>query len=368
MRIAMLGTRGIPASYGGFETCVEELGARLVARGHEVWVYCRTPHITYPGTHYKGMNLIKLPTIQNKYLDTLPHTFLSTLHVILSPVEIVLMFIAANSPATLLPRLARKKVILHVDGLDWQRAKWPPLAKKYIQWAEYVATVLPNALVTDSPIIQEYYLKKYKKPTTYIPYGTEIYSMPPGQCLQQFGLQPRGYVLFVGRLVPENCVHHLIEAFKGLKTNLKCVIVGDASYEEQYMRELKAMAAPNPNVIFTGYLFGPGYQELSSNAYLFVETSEVGGSHPALIEAMGFGNCVVINDTPYNLQVSGEAGFSYQGALGAASLREQLQQLIDNPALVEAYREEARRRAQEHYSWDKVTDAYEKLFWEVLTE
>lgn len=364
MRIAMLGTRGIPASYSGFETCVEELGSRLVKRGHQVTVYCRSHHMRYQDSHYKGMRLIQLPTIQNKYLDTIVHTFLSALHVLPRPYDIVLIFIVGNSLVSFIPRLGGKKVVLNVDGLDWRRQKWPLWAKRYIQWAEFLATRLSNEMVTDSGVIERYYLERYRKCSTRIAYGSDVTPLPPGEHMARLGLEPRRYILFVGRLVPENCAHHLVKAFEGLDTEMKCVIVGDAPYAEEYISSLKA--TPDPRVIFTGYLFGEGYRELSSNAYLFVETSEVGGTHPALLEAMAFGNCVVVNDTPQNLEVIGEAGFNYSGERGAESLRERLQALLNDPQMVEEYREKALQRAGEHYSWEKVTDDYENLFQRLL--
>lgn len=364
MKIAMLGTRGVPASYSGFETCVEELGSRLVQRGHEVTVYCRSHHARYEGQYYKGMRLIKLPTIQNKYLDTIVHTFLSALHVLPRPYDIVLIFIVGNSLVSFIPRLGGKKVVLNVDGLDWQRQKWPYWAKVYIRWAEFLATKWPHEIVTDSRVIERYYLNRYGRSSTYIAYGSEVSPLPPGEHLARWGLEPCRYLLFVGRLVPENCAHHLVEAFQGLRTDMKCVIVGDAPYAEEYISSLKA--TPDERIVFTGYLFGEGYRELNSNAYLFVETSEVGGTHPALLEAMAFGNCVVANDTPQNLEVIEEVGFSYQGNQGAESLRERLEMLLSDPSLVEEYRGKARRRVEAHYSWEKVTEDYEDLFRRLL--
>ncbi|MBI2845911.1 MAG: DUF1972 domain-containing protein [Chloroflexi bacterium] len=364
MKIALLGTRGIPASYSGFETCVEELGSRLVAQGHQVTVYCRAHHIPYREPTYKGMRLIILPTVRNKYLDTIFHTFLSSLHAFFQPYDIVLMFISGNSLVSFIPRLSGKKVVLNVDGLDWKRQKWPSLAKKYIQWAEFLATKLPNVMVTDSRVIQEYYRQKYGHNAPYIPYGSEVQSLPPGQYLLRFGLQPRRYFLFVGRLVPENCAHHLVEAFSGMNTDFKCVIVGDAPYAEDYIRGLKATT--NPNVIFTGYLFGEGYRELGSWPYAFIETSGVGGTHPALLEAMALGNCVVAHNTPENLETIGDAGLAYDGAVGAASLRQVLQRLLAEPTLVEEYRAKARARVQAYYTWEAVTNAYENLFRNLL--
>ncbi len=361
MKIAMLGTRGVPASYSGFETCVEELGSRLAQRGHQVTVYCRSHHIAYDQPTYKGMRLVKLPTIANKYLDTIIHSLLSSMHALAQDYDVALYFIAGNSLVSWIPRLAGQRTLLNVDGLDWKRAKWPPLAKRYIQFAERMSTVLPNAIITDSRVVQRYYMETYGASSTYIAYGSDLPRRPAGPTLAHLGLAPHSYVLFVGRLVPENCAHHLVEAWRSLDTEMKCVIVGDASYAEDYKAELRRLAGGDARIIFTGYVFGEGYWELSGNAYAFVETSGVGGTHPALVEAMSFGNCVVVNDTAENLETIGHAGLWYDGWRGAVSLAPVLRTLLDTPALAEVYRQAAAQRASTVYSWEAVTDAYEAL-------
>ncbi len=366
MKIALVGTRGIPASYSGFETCVEQLGQRLAARGHQVTVYCRSHHIHYPHSTYLGMRLVKLPTIPNKYLDTIVHTFLSLLHACFQTYDGVLVFIVGNSSLLWIPRLRGQKVVINVDGLDWKRKKWPSLAKAYLRWTERLATRLPHALVTDSRVVQQYYLEQYRAQSLYIPYGANIQRQPPGEWLARFGLEPRRYVLFVGRLVPENCPDHLVDAFAGLDTDMHCVIVGDAPYAEDYIRTLKSTS--DSRVVFTGYVFGEGYRELCSNAYAFVETSGVGGTHPALLEAMALGNCVVVNDTQENLETISQAGLGYSGQRGVTALRDVLRKLITEPATVEMYRERAVSHVQEHYDWDKVTDQYEQLFQQLISD
>jgi glycosyltransferase involved in cell wall biosynthesis len=368
MKIALLGTRGIPASYSGFETCVEQLGQRLVERGHDVTVYCRNHHINYPHPTYKGMKLIKLPTITNKYADTIVHTFTSSLHALFQGFDVALYFIAGNSPVAWIPQLAGVKTVLHVDGLDWKREKWPTLAKKYIQLAEWLAPRLPNAYLTDSRVVQAYYQERFRHKPLYIAYGSELETVPAGETLGQFGLEAGRYLLFVGRLVQENCVHHLIQAFRQLDTEMRCVIVGDAAYSHEYIAWLKAQAEGDERIVFTGYVFGKGYRELGSHAYLFVETSGVGGTHPALIEAMALGNCVVVNNTPENLETMGGMGLAYDGAVGGESLREVLRPLLQNPALVTNYQTQAQQYARTHYSWESVTDAYEALFNRLLAE
>jgi glycosyltransferase involved in cell wall biosynthesis len=355
----MLGTRGVPASYSGFETCVEELGARLAERGHQVTVYCRVPHVAYSGASYRGMRLVKLPTIRSKHLDTIVHTLLSSLHALVMRYDIALYFNVGNSPVTWIPRLAGQRVVLNVDGLDWKRKKWGRVARWYIRSCERWATRFPHCIVTDSRRVQQYYRECHGADSTYIAYGAEPMSVPPGPHLERHGLDPLRYVLFVGRLVPENRAHDLVEAFRDLATDLRCVIVGDAPYAAAYIRSLRATA--DPRVVFTGYLFGDGYRELVSNAYCFVETSEVGGTHPAVVEAMAAGRAVVVNDTPENVETIGDAGFSYAGEMGAAGLRTVLERLLKDPALVAEQGAHGRERARALYTWESVTDDYERL-------
>ena len=359
MKIAMLGTRGIPSSHGGFETAVEQLSVRLVERGHEVVVFCRPHMIHYDGSVYKGVQLIKLPTIANKHLDTFVHTGISTLHLMIHRCDVALFFVAGNSPFCFLPRLVGIPSAINVDGLDSKRAKWNRVAKLYLRFAEWLAPKAATETIADSRVIQRYYKERFRADSVFIPYGASMELVPGSEWLDKFNLKSREYVLFVGRLVPENCAHVLIEAFRGLKTDKKLVIVGDAPYADEYIKKLKSEAGED--VIFTGYLFGDGYRQLSQNAYLAAVPTIVGGTHPVIVESLAAGNCVVVSDHPPNLEVIGDAGVSFSASRGAIDLREKLQMLLDAPDLVAAYRDKARLRAQEYYNWDTVTDKYENL-------
>lgn len=360
----MVGTRGIPASYSGFETCVEEISARLVERGHQVTVYCRSHHITYSGATYRGARLVKLPTIRNKYLDTIVHTALSCLHLFGHRHDVVMMFIAGNGPMAILPRLAGMPVALNVDGLDWQRDKWPGPAKRYIQLAEWLATKFPNAVVTDSRTVQRYYQQRFGLATTCITYGATARHLPPGETLARLGLEPGRYILYVGRMVPENCADHLIDAFAALGDDLppgmKAVIVGDAPYAAEYIAALRARAGER--IVLPGYVFGEGYWELNSNAYAYAFTSGASGTHPALLEAMACGNCVIANATPTNAETGGDAVLYYDGTLGATDLAAQLRRVFTERELPDRYGAWAAQRVAERYNWDRITDEYEILF------
>jgi len=363
LRIAMMGSRGIPASYSGFETCVEQLSVRLVERGHHVTVYCRSHHIKWPEKTYKGVRLVKLPTIASKHLDTIAHTFLSMLHGEFRRYDAVYICGVGNGPLAGIPRLAGKPTAINVDGADWERDKWGGFAKRYLQTSERLATKLASCIVSDSHVVEKYYQDKFNAPSVFVPYGSDVPHLPPGETLQRLELKPDGYILWVGRLVPENNAHDVIQAYQqlgGLATGLQLCLVGDAPYSSDYKEELKRKAGPG--VVFAGYVFGDGYHELGSNARIYAFASGVGGTHPALLEAMAFGNCVVVNDMAANMETIGDAGLPYAGDKGATDLARVMAQAIADPALVEEYRKRAAHRAKTVYSWDVVTDQYERLF------
>ncbi len=354
-----MGIRGIPANYGGFETFGEELATRLVRRGHEVTVYGRSNTIEYEGNTYKGVRLVILPTLANKYFDTVAHTFLCVLHSLFQSYDAVLICNSANSSFSFIPRLVGQKVALNVDGLEWQRAKWNAIGKAVYRLSEFLATFLPDHVVTDSITIQSYYKKKFGRDSTFIPYGAPEQRVSTDEVLKKYGLKSRGYVLFVSRLEPENNAHVVVKAYEKTKSDMPLVVVGDAPYNEKYISDLKS--TKDPRIIFTGYVFGSGYHELQSHAYCYVQATEVGGTHPALLEGMGYGNCIVANTVPEHLEVLGEAGVYFE-AKKIQTLTDALQTLLDNPKTVQLHREKAAARARQRYSWDGVTSDYEKLF------
>jgi glycosyltransferase involved in cell wall biosynthesis len=363
MKIAILGTRGIPASYSGFETAAEQLAGRLTERGHEVVVYCR-PHVVDPSLRqYRGARLVHLPTIRNKYLDTFTHTLLSALHTARKErPDVALFFIAGNSPLCLVTRAAGIPTVINVDGLDSDRRKWPRLAKAYLRAAERTAPRWADEAITDSHAVAEVFERRYGERIGVIPYGVEAPDYQGEATLRRLGLEKRKYVLFVGRLEPENNPHLLVDAFARLDAErargMKLVVVGGAPYADEYIRQV--MRRADPRVIFPGYVFGRGYWELQRHAYLFCAPTEVGGTHPVILEALAAGNCVLVNDHAPNAETVGDAGLYFSGREGVASLAAALERLLDDPGVVEDYRDRALERAR-RYSWDAVADRYEAL-------
>jgi glycosyltransferase involved in cell wall biosynthesis len=364
MRIAMIGIKAIPANFGGFETAVDEISRGLVRRGQDVVVYNRSGMSTQAGGDYEGVRLVNLPTLRSKNLSTIAHAFLSTLHVLFHPVDVVHYFTTGSTIFAPLPKFMGMKTVCSVDGTDWQRSKWGIFARWYLRLSERLAVWFCDGLVADSREVERYYQQRYGISSCFITYGMRESRHEGCQWLQRFGLKSREYVLFVGRLVPENNVHHLIRAFECAGTDKKLVIVGDDPWEKEYVRALKSTR--DPRVVFTGGVYGEGYEQLQRNAYLFVLPDEVGGTHPALVEAMGFGNCVLVNDTPSNLEVVGDAGFPYRGTEGAQDLCRRLQFLLENPETVSQYRSKAKQRARANYSWDDVINDHSKLYRKIL--
>jgi len=359
MRIAILGTRGIPASYGGFETFAEHLATRLVARGHDVTVYCRAHYVSPRQLEYHGVKLVVLPTIRHKYFDTVVHTFLSALHSVSGRYDAALICNCANAPFSPILRLTGTPVAINVDGLEHKRKKWGWLGRRYYRFAEYLSTLLPNEMITDAQVIQDYYLARHNASSTMIAYGSEVERRPARETVRKWRVEPNRYVLYVSRLEPENNAHLVIEAFKKVRTAYRLLIVGDAPYAEQYINSLKARARGDKRIIFTGFVFGQDYRALQQNAYCYIHATEVGGTHPALLEAMGYGNCVLTLATPENIEVVGEAGVPY---IDEFDLAEKLQRVLRDGSLVQAYRNRAQQRVQSHYDWEAVVDQYEQLF------
>jgi glycosyltransferase involved in cell wall biosynthesis len=363
MKIAILGTRGIPASYSGFETVVEQLASRFTERGHEVVVYCR-PHVVDPRLqNYKGAQLVHLRTVQNKYLDTFVHTALSAVHAArVSKPDVALFFIAGNSPLCMITRRASIPAVINIDGLDSDRRKWPALAKAYLRFAERTAPRWADQAFTDSHAVAESFERRYGQRIGVVPYGVDDPGYAGTETLERLGLEPRKYILFVGRLEPENNPHVLVEAFSRIDTararGMKLAVVGGAPYADDYIRQVRRSA--DPRVVFPGYIFGQGYWELQRHAYVFCAPTEVGGTHPVILEAMAAGNCVLVNDHRPNVETVGDAGIYFSGRLGVPHLVAQLDRLLDDPKLVEEYRGRALTRAR-MYSWDAVTDQYERL-------
>jgi len=357
MRVAILGTRGIPARYGGFETFAEELSAKLVQAGHSVFVYCRgRPQ----EAKHRGVSLVYIPAIRHKYLETVAHTCVSTFHLLFHRADVALYCNAANAIFTFLPRFFGIAVVLNVDGIERKREKWNRLAKLWYLISERLATLLPTAVVTDAEAIAAYYLERYGQTTRFIPYGAETGKVDSAGVLRELGLEPGRYFLYVSRMEPENHALEVREAFEKTATAMKLALVGDAPYAADYIRRVHE--TKDSRIVLPGAIYGLGYRELGSHCFAYIHATTVGGTHPALIEAMGRGALVLYRDTAENAEVASGAGIAF----GPHDLPEKIAAAI---AMSDSERNELRIRAVERvrrrYSWEAVAAAYERLFIEV---
>jgi glycosyltransferase involved in cell wall biosynthesis len=359
VKIALVGTRGIPAAYSGFETAVEHLAGRFGARGHEVVVYCR-PHMVERRERHAGARLVHLPTVRSKFLDTLAHTALSTAHLaVRERPDVAVYFIAGNAPVVPLARLAGVPALLQIDGLDSERAKWPPAARAFLRLAERMAPAAATLTVTDSESVAHAYESRYGRRVAAVPYGAELPDPGGTAWCERLGVEPGRFVLFVGRLVPENNAHLLVRAMRSApasETGWPLVVVGGAAYAERYGAALRAEAGPD--VRFPGYVFGEGYAELVHRCGLMCVPTEVGGTHPVIVEAMAAGAPLLVSDHPPNLEAVGDGAASFPLSGGAEALSREIAALVASPGRRSELARAAAARAAERYSWDVCAERY----------
>jgi glycosyltransferase involved in cell wall biosynthesis len=308
---------------------------------------------------HRGVELVVLPTIRHKYLDTPVHTLFSCLHAFSRRYDAALLVNSANAVFVPLLRLAGTPVALNVDGLEKRRAKWSWPGRLVYALSERLATFLPNRLVTDAEVIQRYYLERYGVESTVIAYGVDPRPLPPGPRMEQLRLISRQYLLYVSRFEPENNPHVVAEAYRRVGGDLPLVMVGTAPYATEFIRRFTRDA--DARILFPGPIYGDGYRELLSHAFAYIHATDVGGTHPALVEAMGYGNCVVVNDTPENREVTAE-GALYFRADEPDSLVAQLERLRQDTELAKSLRDQAAERALRLYSWEKIVGNYDQLF------
>jgi glycosyltransferase involved in cell wall biosynthesis len=352
--LAVIGIRGIPVVYSGFETFAENLSTRLVKRNFNVTVYCRPNYVKR--TKYKGVNLHTIPTIKTKNLETFIHSFLSTFHAcfILKPDTIYYLGVGSSLFA-IFPKLFGIKTMINIDGLDWKREKWGFLARKYLKLSEYLASALADQIISDSWFIKKYFENKYKRKTIYIPYGFDpnlLKIRPQQNQLQQYNLKKDKYFVWVGRLVPDNHLDELVRAYKKTKTDYKCVIIGDNPYSQQYKKHIKKLTGQDPRFVFTGFLDRPAYAQLVRNSFAYVETKRSGGTHPSLIEAMGFNCQIISNKHQANQKILKDSAYYYSPRKLSQTMK---------TVLKSSEKKSPKQIVKKKYLWKRILKKYVKL-------
>jgi glycosyltransferase involved in cell wall biosynthesis len=356
MRIAMVGTRGVPARYGGFETAVDEVGRRLAGRGHEVLVYCRTaPGEDARPAEHLGMRLIHLPAARTRALETLSHSALSVAHLLAHRVDVAFVFNAANAPLLPALRAARIPVATHVDGLEWKRTKWAGAGRRYYRMAESLAVRWSDALIADARGIADYYRAEFAALTTLLAYGAPLIE-PGTDRLAELGLEPGGFHLVVARFEPENHVHVIVDGYRRSTAGRPLVVVGSAPYSDAYTRQVRGLG--DDRVRFLGGIWDQDQlDQLYAHAYTYLHGHSVGGTNPSLLRAIGAGATVLAYDVSFNREVLGEAGRYFTEPEDVARLVEEAE---GDPAAVALDGKRARERAED-YDWDDVAAGYETL-------
>lgn len=358
LTIAMVGTRGVPAAYGGFETAVEEVGRRLVERGHRVVVYTRGSESRERS--YLGMDIVHLPAVAQKQLETLSHTGFSTLHAMFGRrPDAAFVFNAANSPFLPFLRAAGIPVALHMDGLEWRRSKWGPRGKAYYRWAEQHGVRTADALIADAPAIADYYDDQFGVPTEMIRYGAPILEDAPADGIRALGLEPRGYHLVVARFEPENHVLEIVEGYRRSDATLPLVVVGSAPYAAEYTRKIEEAAGGDPRIRFLGGVYDQDLLDaLYLHAHTYLHGHSVGGTNPSLLRAMGAGTATIAYDVPFNRETLDEQAWFF---VTARDLAAHFSAVEADGLLAVELGERARERARTQFRWDDVADAYEDL-------
>jgi len=362
LRVAFIGGRGVVSKYGGIEAYYEEVGTSLAKMGHQVTAYCRT-YFTPPREQHNGMRVIRLPTIRSKHLETLVHTFLSTLHVLTQPCDVVHYHALGPALFSFIPRMAGKKTVVTVQGLDWQRKKWGRFASAVLRLGERAAVRLPTRTMVVSRVLQNHYREIYGAHTSYVPNGGVLRNRCLPDKIQRWDLEPGKYILFLGRFSPEKGCHLLIEAYESLNTDIKLVLAGASSYCDDYARQLRTHVSDRVRIL--DWVSGAALDELLTNAMLFVLPSDLEGLSLALLDAMGAGLCVLSSDVAENREVVADAGFTFRRG-DAADLADRLRFLIANQSVREAAGVAAKRRVCEHYQWPRIAAEIEHVYLETM--
>lgn len=370
MRIAILGIRGLPSSYSGYETFIGELAPRLAQRGHDVTIYCRRALFEQRPSEYLGMKMRYLLSMEHKFLSTLSHTVLAITDASLRRFDLVFVVNAANGLFGFIPRLFGKRCVLNVDGMEWLRPKWNKLGKSFFKNSARLGTKFYHEIVTDAEEMHRLYAREFGIDSTYIAYGANIATSEHPEVLDEYGVEPFGYYLIASRMIPDNNADLIVEAFVKSGSSKRLLIAGGADYkgnliERAFLDKLKSLA--NGRVKFTGHISKPGHiQELHCNCFGYIHGHQFGGINPSILKALGYGNLVLALNTPFNAEVldNGKYGLLYEK--NVVSLVDRIRFAESEPERVRQFRTTAPERIRERFTWDHIVDQYEALFHRIV--
>ena len=366
MKIRVLGIRGLPGTYSGLETIMGELAPRWVEAGHEVIVYCRKAVFKERPSEWKGIKLIYLPSIEHKVFSTLSHSFLATLHASFSPSDAILVWNAGNGPFGWFFRIAGKNAVINVDGMEWLRPKWKGIGAVYFKWAAKMATAAFPIVITDAEEMKRLYLEELGAETTYIAYGANIEPSEHPEVLENYGLESRNYYLIASRLVPDNNADLILEAFVNSNSQKKLAIAGGADYkgnklENQFLDKLKSIA--DENVLFLGHINNSEHiKELHHHCFAYIHGHQFGGINPSILKALGFSNCILALNTPFNHEVLEGGTYGVLFDKNSDALKTEIEALEQNPEKVDDFRRRAPEQIRKQFNWDHIAEQYIDVF------
>lgn len=364
LKVAILGAKGYPYVYGGYDTLVKELGERLQKRGVDLRVYCHRALFNEKPPIVNGIKLIYTPAIETKSLTQLTHSFISMLHACLSDVDVIFVVNSGNGPFGVISRFFRKPTAINVDGLEWLRPKWRGFGSRYFIWASRMATKHYDRIINDSDEMHRIYKEMFDVDSTVIAYGANPAETANPQKIEKWGLEKGSYFLIVGRLVPDNNADLLVEGFIKSNSKRKLVIVGDVPYRDEFESKLKKI--PDDRLLFTGYVTDP--EELKSlyiHSFAYFHGHEYGGTNPAMLKALGFGCAVLTLDTVFNREMLQDGKHGWFFEKNAEAVTACVEKAEQQPESMRFLRETAREGLIDRYNWDVVTDQYLQVFEEL---
>lgn len=366
MKIAIIGIRGLPSTYSGYETFIGELAPRLLKLGHEITIYCRKALFVERPARYLGMKMRYVPSIEHKFLSTLSHTALSVVDASLRNYDLLFVVNAANGLFGIVPRIFGKRCILNVDGMEWLRPKWNSVARNFFKTSARLGTKFYNEIVTDADEMHRLYARDFGIDSAYIAYGANIETSEHSEVIHEYGVDPRDYYLIASRLIPDNNADLIVQSFVASGSRKKLLIAGGADYagntvERGFIDKLKSLA--NDRVLFTGHISRPGHiKELHCNCFAYIHGHQFGGINPSILKALGFSNLVIALNTPFNAEVleNGKYGLLYDK--NVQNLAEKIQFAEADPESVAEFRRLAPERIRERFTWERITQEYDDLF------
>ncbi|WP_250161303.1 glycosyltransferase [Algoriphagus algorifonticola] len=364
LKVAIMGAKGYPYVYGGYDTMIKELGERLVKKGVHVRVYNHRALFPKRPRFVNGIECIYTPAIESKSLTQLTHTFFSMLHACFSDVDVILVVNSGNGPFGIISKVFRKPTAINVDGLEWLRPKWKGFGSKYFYWASKMATRFYDQIINDSDEMRRVYLELFNKDSKVIAYGANPKESVSQSYLEKWKLESRTYFLIVGRLVPDNNADLIIEGFLKSDSSKKLVIVGDVPFSDEWATQLKNIQ--DPRLLFTGYVTDPNeLAALYSHCFGYFHGHEFGGTNPAMLKALGYGCAILALNTPFNQEMlqNGKHGWYFEK--NAESVRRIVAKAESESEKMESLRKTAKDGLIQKYNWDYVTEQYLEVFREL---